>query len=141
MNSQADWTELFFSSSGRLARTPFWIAAGVLLLAIFVYEQVVDGALRWITGWIVYPVLLFMAACVVSKRLHDRGKSGWWAALVLLAFVVVWPEPDGFFDFLGVLALVWAAVELAVLTGEEGANRYGANPLKPAAPYETDAAA
>jgi uncharacterized membrane protein YhaH (DUF805 family) len=114
------------------------MAAGVLLLAIFVYEQVVDGPLRWITGWIVYPVLLFMAACVVSKRLHDRGKSGWWAALVLFGFIVVWPEPDGFFDFLGVIALVWAAVELAVLMGEEGANRYGPNPLKSGAAGQSD---
>lgn len=123
-----------------MARTPFLIAAGVLLLATLVYEAVAGGALRWITGWIVYPVLLFMAACVVSKRLHDRGKSGWWAALVLLAFVVVWPNPDGFFDFLGVLALIWAAVELAVMTGEEGANRYGPNPLKPAPSYGAGAA-
>ena len=39
----------------------------------------------WLTGWFVYPPVLFVAACVTSKRLHDRGRSGWWAGLVLLA--------------------------------------------------------
>ena len=131
MNSQADWTQLFFSSSGRLARTPFWIAAGVLIIILVVYESLADGAVGWITGWVVYPLLLFAAACVLSKRLHDRGKSGWWAALILFAVVMVWPEPRGVFDFIGLLVLLWAAVELAVLVGEDGANRYGANPLKP----------
>ena len=140
MNSQSDWSELFFSSSGRLARAPFWIAAAVLLLANVLYESVIDGALRWITGWVVYPLLLFMAACVISKRLHDRGKTGWWAALVLLAVVTVWPQPNSPFDFLGILVLVWAVVELAVLTGEDGANRYGPNPLRPVPAARSDAA-
>jgi uncharacterized membrane protein YhaH (DUF805 family) len=26
-----------------------------------------------LTGWLVYPPLLFFATCVLSKRLHDRG--------------------------------------------------------------------
>ena len=65
---------------------------------------------------------------MLSKRLHDRGKSGWWAALILFALVAVWPQPIGFFDFLFGVALVWAVVELGVMGGEMGANRYGPNP-------------
>ena len=68
---------------------------------------------------------------MLSKRLHDRGRSGWWAALILAAVVAVWPHPAGFLDFLFFLVLVWAFVELAVMPGEQGANRYGLNPMGP----------
>ena len=44
--------------------------------------------------------------------------------------VAVWPRPEGFFDFLFVLVLIWALVELGVMAGEPGANRFGPNPLK-----------
>ena len=75
---------------------------------------------------IVYPILFYCGACVVSKRLHDRGRSGWWAGIILLAVVMVWPRPQGFFDFIAVVVLVWAAIDLCVMPGERGDNRYGA---------------
>ena len=130
MNGQADWRELFFSSAGRLSRTPFLIVVGLLIAVTAVYQGVVDDTVHWLTGWFIYPPVLFISACVISKRLHDRGRSGWWAGLVLLAFVVVWPHPHGFFDLLFLLVLVWAVVELGVMPGEQGANRYGVNPVR-----------
>lgn len=33
-------------------------------------------------------------------------------------------------DFAFSLVILWAIVELGVMGGEQGANRYGANPLK-----------
>ena len=120
------------SIAGRIARTPFLIASAALLGVASLYEAVVGVTIHWLTGWLVYPALIYAGACVLSKRLHDRGKSGWWAALVLAALVAVWPRPIGFLDFLFGLALIWAVIELGVLSGEEGANRYGPNPLRPA---------
>lgn len=131
---QIDWTQLFFSSSGRLARTPFLVAAAILIGALAVYDGAAGPVLHWFTGWFVYPVLVFCAACVLSKRLHDRGRSGWWAALILIAFSSAWPLPRGPFGYLGVLVLLWAAVELGVLSGEQGANRFGPNPARPVQP-------
>lgn len=133
MNSQIDWVELFWSSTGRLARAPFLIACAVLIAVASLYEAVVRTTLHWLTGWVVYPALLFSGACVLSKRLHDRGRSGWWSALILVALAAVWPKPDGFLDFLFSIVLLWAVVELAVMGGEQGANRFGPNPIKPAA--------
>ena len=133
MTGQLDWVELFFSSAGRLARGPFLLAAVVLLVILTLYESVTGPTLRLLTGWVFYPGLLFSAACVLSKRLHDRGRTGWLAAVVLVAMVAVWPSPAGFFDFLFSVVIVWAAVELGALPGEQGANRYGPNPLKGAA--------
>lgn len=130
MSDRSEWAELFLSSNGRLSRTPFLIAAGVLVGVAVLYEAIAGYTLHWLTGWLVYPALLFSGACVLSKRLHDRGRSGWWALLILVAVVAVWPQPEHFLDFLFSLVLVWAIVELGVMGGEQGANRYGANPLK-----------
>ncbi len=131
MNGRLDWTELLFSWKGRMSRASFLIAATVLIFAAWLYEALAGPMARWITGWFVYPFLLFCGACVLSKRLHDRGRTGWWAALALVALVAVWSPPASYPDFLFSLVLIWAAVELGAMPGEQGANRFGPNPLRP----------
>ena len=122
--------ELFLSAQGRAPRLPSLLAALFLLTLTALYEAV-PSTLHWITGWFVYPPLFYMGVCVLSKRLHDRGRSGWWSALILVSIVMCWPHPEGFLDFAFFLVLLWALVELAVMPGEQGANRYGVNPLPP----------
>lgn len=131
MNGQIDWVELFFSSTGRVARGPFLIAAAVLIIIAALYEATVGPTMHWLTGWFVYPGLLFSACCVLSKRLHDRGRSGWLAAIVVLALILAWPIPVGFLDFVACAVILWAIVELGAMPGEQGANRFGANPTRP----------
>ncbi|MFI4975447.1 MAG: DUF805 domain-containing protein [Caulobacterales bacterium] len=134
MYGQIDWRDLFTSAQGRLARTPFLIAAAVLIALAAFYEVWVPSTLHWLTGWFIYPAFLFAGTCILSKRLHDRGRSGWWAALVLFALVAVWPAPHGVASFLFCLILLWAAIELGVMTSEQGANRFGPSPLAAAVP-------
>jgi uncharacterized membrane protein YhaH (DUF805 family) len=129
MNS-INWTTLFVSAEGRLARTQFWVAAGLLIVVLALYEAVFGGR-TWqiLTGWMIYPVLIFVGSCVLSKRFHDRGRSGWFAAPVILSTIGVlgpWNPVD--LIFWGVL--IWAGVELGLLTGEQGANRFGVNPVR-----------
>ena len=126
-----DWRDLFLSPGGRSPRGPFWIAVVGLFMVSAVYEAVSGPPLRLLTFWFVYPALLASAACVLSKRLHDRGRSGWWAALILLALAMIWPTPHGVRAVLALPVMIWATVELGVLAGEQGANRFGASPLKP----------
>ena len=121
--------ELLLSAQARAPRVPSVLAASALVVLAAFYEDLVGDTLHWITGWFVYPALFYVGACVLSKRLHDRGRSGWWAALILASIVAVWPHPSGFLDFIFIVVLVWAFVELAVMPGEQGANRYGSNPL------------
>ncbi|WP_426012674.1 DUF805 domain-containing protein [Caulobacter sp. DWR2-3-1b2] len=130
MNDRAEWWDLFLSASGRLARGRFLMVSAALLTFAVVYEAT-GTTTHLLTGWLIYPPLLFVATCVFSKRLHDRGRSGWWAALVLLSLVAVWPTPKHFWDFLFAGVVLWTIIELGVMPGEEGANRYGPNPLKP----------
>jgi len=132
MGGQLDLAELLFSSTGRLARTPFVVTAAGLFALAYLYLWIVPGPVQWITGWIVYPALLIIGCCLLAKRLHDRGRSGWWAAIVIIALIAVWPLPENFFDFIFAAIVVWAVVELGLMPGEPGANRFGASPLKPA---------
>ncbi len=125
MNPKIDWIETFFSSSGRISALRFTVAAAILMLLLALYEAACKGSLQLLTGWAAYPLLFFCGACVISKRLHDRGRSGWWSAIILLAIVMVWPVPEGFFDFIAVLVLVWAVIDLCIMPGERGNNRYG----------------
>lgn len=134
MNGQIEWGELFFSAQGRAGRNQTVIAALSLLALTAVYEAVVGSTLHLITGFFVYPAVIYCGVCVLSKRLHDRGRSGWWAAPILAALVGCWPHPDGFLDFPLALVLVWAIIELGVLHGEAGANRFGPSPIRIAAP-------
>ena len=137
MNGRTDLAALFFSAEGRLSRTPFLLAAAGLILIAAVYEAIVGETLHWLTGWLVYPALFFCGASVLSKRLHDRGRSGWWAALILVGMVAVWPRPLGLFDFLFAVVLVWALIELGVMGGELGANRFGPNPMRHTQPADS----
>lgn len=131
MNGRIDWAELFLSSNGRLARTPFVVAAAALVVLILLYEAVVHTTLHWLTGWFVYPAVIYVGACLLSKRLHDRGRTGWWAAPIIVALIAIWPQPEGFFDFLFGLIVLWALVELGLMGGEQGSNRFGP-PARPA---------
>ena len=45
-----DWTELFFSSAGRLARGPFLIVAAALIGLTALFEAVVFGPWHWLFG-------------------------------------------------------------------------------------------
>ena len=131
--AQIDWGLLFLSSSGRLARSPFLVGLAAIMVVLLLFDNAVPLILQGLTAIIVYPALLFSSACLLSKRLHDRGRSGWWAALVLLAFALVWPNASGP-RALFLIVVVWAVIELGVMPGEEGSNRFGANPLRPAPP-------
>jgi uncharacterized membrane protein YhaH (DUF805 family) len=123
--SLLDLSELFLSSSGRMSRAPFLAVIGVVIALFWLYDQHVGGAVRTATGWLVDLLLLFSGCCALSKRLHDRGRAGWWAGLVLLVFLLSWPRPVGVVGWIAFAALVLCAVDLAVLPGRKGFNRFG----------------
>jgi uncharacterized membrane protein YhaH (DUF805 family) len=86
---------------------------------------------------VVTPIVVWGCAAITVRRLHDRNRSGWW----LIPFLVVPGLFDQFESRLGislpvlVLATVvamlgiWAFVELVILKGTTGANRFGPDPL------------
>jgi uncharacterized membrane protein YhaH (DUF805 family) len=114
------------SSTGRLSRIPFLVAAAVLLAAAVAYRELAGPAVHRFTAWIVYGALLFSGACLLSKRLHDRGRAGWWAGLVLAAVIALWPLTGGPPAILWGVVLAGWIVDLCLMPGKSGTNRFGA---------------
>jgi uncharacterized membrane protein YhaH (DUF805 family) len=68
---------------------------------------------------------------IIVKRLHDRGRSGHWAWLLLLAILPGLPSSE-FYPLVGLLGAfaaivipVLAVVSLGLFRGQEGSNRFG----------------
>ena len=122
------FSDLFLTSSGRIGRLGF-IGGAVVVLALWaVFDLLAPLKVRDLVGWIVAAALLYSAACLLSQRLHDRGRSGWWSGLILLAFAMAWPRPAAPFDWIALGLLVLVAVDLILLPGQKAFNRYGAPP-------------
>ena len=134
MSGRIDWSELFFSWNGRVNRMPFLVAAAIILVLLSLYVSMVENnlALQLITGIPVYGLLGYVSVCVLAKRLHDRGRSAWWSAPVLVSVALVTPYQANFWDLVATVFLVWAAVELGLMPGEQGSNRFGPNPQRAA---------
>ncbi len=115
-----DWKHLFTSLQGRINRAKFWAGVGVMFAG-----AIIAGALDNVLGltigdlpygviYIIYSIaLIWPAITLYAKRWHDRDKSGWWT---LIAFV----------PFIGA---IWLIVELGILRGTQGDNRFGPDPL------------
>ena len=117
-----DWKYLFGVFDGRIGRQTFWIGQLVLLLVSTVLHVLVAAIFGseetgTVISALVSIVLLYPYLAVDVKRLHDRDKSGWWMLLALVP-VIGW---------------IWFFVELGCLRGTVGANRFGPDPLPPAA--------
>lgn len=116
-------THTLFSFKGRLRRSDFWLG-GVVIFAGMITFTLIIGRIFGVdvadttdirTSLIqASAVLVFMwpNLAVSVKRLHDRNQSGWWVLL----------------SFLPVIGNVWTIINLGVLRGTEGDNRYGAEP-------------
>jgi uncharacterized membrane protein YhaH (DUF805 family) len=73
------WQSVFFSANGRMGQKDFWIAALILFGA-----WIVSHVLHFF-AFFAWLLLTYCWICILSKRLHDAGRSGW---LNLIPFVV-----------------------------------------------------
>ncbi|MDU3895603.1 MAG: DUF805 domain-containing protein, partial [Enterobacter sp.] len=79
-----------FSFKGRIGRRDFWIWMAAWVVAMLLLFFVAYNA--WLstqTAAFALVCLLWPTAAVVVKRLHDRGRSGAWAFLIILAWMLV----------------------------------------------------
>lgn len=78
---------------------------------------------------------IFLATAI--KRLHDRGRSGWWIVPFVLVprllfhFSDLFPASAWFapIDWAISALWLWGLVELFIVPGTSGHNRFGADPL------------
>ena len=107
-----DFAYLFSSAEGRINRQRWWIGVGILFAG-----GIISTVLFGNTGLVpfVIGILLLLAGIMLHiKRCHDRDKSGWWCLLLLIPFV----------------GPIWALIDLGVLAGTNGENRFGPDPLQ-----------
>ncbi|ANF54670.1 hypothetical protein DA69_07910 [Brevundimonas naejangsanensis] len=119
-------TDLFLTSTGRVGRSGFMAGAAVLL-GLWTVVDLVLGLSGWLHA-LIAAALIYCGFCILSQRLHDRGRSGWWSGPVLLAFALAWPQPMTLLGWIAVAGLAVVAVDLGVLPGQKAFNRYGAAP-------------
>jgi uncharacterized membrane protein YhaH (DUF805 family) len=106
-----DFGYLFTSFEGRIGRGDWWKGFVGLLVLQFISWVLFgdDGLIAFVAS-----VLLLVAGIALHlKRLHDRGKSWPWLLLLLIP----------------VVGLIWAIVDLGILEGDPGPNRYGPPPV------------
>lgn len=118
--------DLFLNSTGRIGRIPFFAGAACLIGAWIAVDILLQTP-GWLHAFIA-AILLYGGFCVLSQRLHDRGRSGWWSGPILLAFSLAWPQPQTLLAVIAAAALVLVAFDLAILPGQKAFNRYGAAP-------------
>lgn len=135
-----DFVYLYTSADGRINRQPWWIGSLLLLLFNWLASTLIwwvfapavgmidiegpDATMSMMTMQALGPFMgifyflvsgatLFASIMLSIKRCHDRDKSGWW---VLLLFVPM-------------IGFIWALIDLGILAGTDGPNRFGPDPL------------
>ncbi len=149
-----------FSLRGRTSRRNYWrfqlwgtlvmavVWCGGLLLAINTGVGSISAV-----GLAGAAVLVLASLATVVRRLHDRNKSGWWLAPLYLfplsadmalgqmkGLVEQYPLPTAAVALVSLGLLLWFFVELGLLKGTAGANRYGEDPVA-TGPHRTAPAA
>ncbi len=139
---------LLFTTKGRLARAPFWLAHIVFTVG---WLFVVFGLLAAVSeshgrgessvlpslgnqppGLLIMMFLLsYMSLCVSAKRLHDRDKSAWWMLAFQGPTMVLWvgqpllSPPVIVLLYVAVwIGAVWFLIELGFCRGTDGPNRF-----------------
>ena len=92
---------LVWISSFAVGYAVLWAASGRL-----------TGLQTVIALLVVTVPLCVPSLAVLSRRWHDRGKSGWFSLILLIPY----------------LGAIWVFVELGFLPGDEKSNRYGEKP-------------
>ena len=107
-------TKDFANFKGRARRREFWIFMLIITIInrILIYVEISLGIhdfsinIGLLTGMFAL-IILIPSLAVTARRMHDIGRSGWWALTAIIPF---W---------------LWF---IAVFDGEPDANKWGSNP-------------
>jgi uncharacterized membrane protein YhaH (DUF805 family) len=143
---------LFLSHRGRINRTRWLVATIALEICSELVSGIAAGFLSGPTGNLLVSILQLNlwfapAYALAAKRFQDRGKSGRTALYGLIpmqtaklvwqwAFIPVPPEPTGLMWLCGLVEWgpgLWFLIELGMLKGTPGPNRFGSDLLDPVA--------
>jgi uncharacterized membrane protein YhaH (DUF805 family) len=140
---------IYTSFEGRISRRPFWIATIVLVvvaLALLMASLIIVGerdyaAIR-LNGFVLTLALLYPLLAVWVKRLHDRGRPGYFVIVFLVPWLLhqilnllgITGDPtainslDVLFFGINFVIGIWFFIDLGILRGTRGTNQYGPDP-------------
>ena len=115
------YTDFTGAFSGRVGKKPFWsffvtnMIVSIVVSAVLSTLQRVNGLglIMGIVSFVITIALAIPSLGMLVRRLHDTGKSGWYALLNLLCCVG------------SIVVLIFAAQD-----GETSDNQYGAVPVE-----------
>jgi uncharacterized membrane protein YhaH (DUF805 family) len=126
---------LSFWGAGRTSRRWYWAPLLSLIVAGWLAHVIAKAfalTLPWAVGYVAVlllaaeAVIAWLSVCLVLRRLHDIGRTGWWL------LVPAWAAALGLSDALSVAAylggvILWLAFVLGLgfVRGTPGPNRYG----------------
>lgn len=143
-------TQLFFTWDTRIGRKPYWAAMGVFIV-IAIVPELFGSPVSDVVGGLVSLAMIYPQICILAKRLHDLGLSGWWQlapAGALIALILIWvatmaagavPGTDagditlGLFVLVGVVGYFGFYIWLGAARGQPQPNRWGPPPGRGAA--------
>lgn len=150
-----EYVKKHFSFRGRIGRRHYWVSTLLYVLAFIVGIGVMitlaalnynppDDTItaRTIVGFVLLGIAMIGFIFAISiglassgvRRLHDRGKSGYWLMLYyLLPWMMVknayWDIVGAIICGLAAVIVMWAMIDLGILRGENRSNAFGSNPL------------
>jgi uncharacterized membrane protein YhaH (DUF805 family) len=141
---------IYTGFEGRIGRLQFWVAT---ILVILIILAILFASL-WIVGesdltvirlnrLIITLVFLYPLLAVWVKRLHDRNRPGYMVIVFLVPWLLhqimnllgVTGDPllltsiDLVFIGVNIVIGIWFVVDLGILRGTKGTNKYGPDPL------------
>jgi uncharacterized membrane protein YhaH (DUF805 family) len=140
-----DKLRVVFTFKGRLNRAPYWQGTilawlGTVVIGFFAFS--LGSLIPPFNALAIVPVAagFGVVLSLLVRRLHDRGKSGWWLIVMYLPALLFsavgglasLAEPDvgAAIRVLGLPFSIWMFVELGCLRGTVGPNRFGEDPLQ-----------
>ncbi len=138
---------LLTSLDGRISRSMYWLAAVIITVASFAGTLLAVAIFGISQTSVVLTVLLGLALfyptyAAMAKRFQDRGKPGRtalyglvpiYAINLMLTFGIIPIGEPGLLPRLCDAAIVglsfWLLIELGMLRGTQGPNRFGPDPL------------
>lgn len=128
-----------FSFKGRIGRRDFWIWMVLWVISMtLLFVLANNGMLDFQTAAFILVCLIWPTACVMVKRLHDRGRHGGWALLMVLAWMLLsgnWAILEGTLAWavgrlIPVAIIVVMMIDLGAMLGTQGKNRFGNETLE-----------
>jgi uncharacterized membrane protein YhaH (DUF805 family) len=133
----------YFAFRGRTNRQRYWLT--VLAIYGLTLAGMMVGYMVPFIGLVVAPLVMlagmWAGLAVAARRLHDRNKSAWWLLVMYAPMILLTamsriasassPEAGFGFALFSLPFVIWVLVELGLLKGTAGPNRFGPDPLQP----------